>query len=328
MKNYCAISNEILKSLPRRTRDILVQRFGLFGGKKYTLENIGEKYKITRERVRQIEKDGIIQARKKAKSFFSDIHFLDEKMNSFGGIKREDFLIKDIAGDESSEEEDNCIVLFLHLCEDFLRFPGNKNFFSFWAKNEKLAVEMKVLVEEVVGILADNGKLMSLDQIRSKIESKEVSVEFLFSAIEISKQIKENESGMYGLSKWPEINPRGIKDKAYIVFKKVKKPLHFREVASLLGNNTNAQTTHNELIKDPRFVLIGRGVYALAEWGYVPGEVKEVIKNILIEKGALNKNDIIIHVSEQRIVKKNTIIQNLSNKKYFIRTPDGKYTIA
>ncbi len=328
MKKYCAISSEILKSLPKRTRDILIQRFGLFGEKKYTLENIGEKYKVTRERVRQIEKDGIKQARKKTKDFSSEVEILKERIDQFGGIKKENLLIEDIVGKDMDGEGKNCAVFILHLCEDFLRFPGNKNFFTFWAKDEKVAVRAKTIIEDVVQILTKNNKLLNLDKIKKEVTDKDISSKFLTSAIEISKQIEKDDSGLYGLSKWPEINPRGIKDKAYIAFKKANKPLHFREVAVLLGNNTNAQTTHNELIKDSRFVLIGRGVYALAEWGYTPGEVKEVIKKILIKKGALNKNDIIVHVSEQRIVKKNTIIQNLSNKKYFIRTPDGKYTIA
>ncbi len=328
MKNYCTTSRELLKSLPKRTEDILVQRFGLFGGKKYTLENIGKKYNITRERVRQVEKDGIKQTTKKTKDFSIEFDYLKQKMNSFGGLKREDLFINSVAKEEKGNEERNCIMFLLHLCEDFLRFPGNKDVFSFWIKGNKTATKAKELMIQITEVLAKKQKLLKLPEIKKLINNESITDEFLVSVIEVSKKITESDNGLYGLSKWPEINPRGIKDKAYIAFKKINKPLHFREVASLLGKDTNAQTTHNELIKDSRFVLIGRGVYALAEWGYTPGEVKEVIRNILIEKGALNKNDIIVHVSEKRIVKKNTIIQNLSNKNYFIRTPDGKYTIA
>ena len=92
--------------------------------------------------------------------------------------------------------------------------------------------------------------------------------------------------------------------------------------------NVNAQTVHNELIKDDRFVLVGRGVYALSEWGYSPGEVKDVICDILEKDGPLSKDEIIERVFTQRLVKKNTIVQNLSNKKRFARSNDGKYTLA
>ena len=51
--------------------------------------------------------------------------------------------------------------------------------------------------------------------------------------------------------------------------------MHFKEVAEAIsktfGKKTHYATCHNELIKDSRFVLVGRGMYALAEWGYQAG---------------------------------------------------------
>ena len=46
----------VVRRLPKKTREILLLRFGLYGGPSQTLHQIGEKYNITRERVRQIEK--------------------------------------------------------------------------------------------------------------------------------------------------------------------------------------------------------------------------------------------------------------------------------
>ena len=88
------------------------------------------------------------------------------------------------------------------------------------------------------------------------------------------------------------------------------------------------QTVHNELIKDPRFVLVGRGIYALSEWGYYPGQVKDVILKVLKEKRRpLTKEEILEKVLSQRLVKENTILLNLSNKKYFLRNSQGKYWV-
>jgi len=71
---------------------------------------------------------------------------------------------------------------------------------------------------------------------------------------------------------------------------------------------------------------VGRGTYALAEWGYLPGEVKEVIFRILKEeKKPLKKEEILKKVLEQRLVKENTILLNLSNKKYFLKDSLGRY---
>jgi len=156
------------------------------------------------------------------------------------------------------------------------------------------------------------------------------------SYVEISKEILKGPEGLYGLKEWPEVNPKGIKDKAYLVFKKEEKPLHFTEVATLINNSSLfnspktviSQTVHNELIKDQRFVLVGRGLYALKEWGYAPGVIKEVIARTLKEaRHPLAKEEVVDKVLQQRQVKPNTILLNLQNKKYFLKNSQGKYFI-
>lgn len=47
---------KLLDKLPKRERKVLEMRYGLKGGKKYTLEETGREIKISRERVRQLEK--------------------------------------------------------------------------------------------------------------------------------------------------------------------------------------------------------------------------------------------------------------------------------
>ena len=142
--------------------------------------------------------------------------------------------------------------------------------------------------------------------------------------------------GLYGLKDWPEVNPKGIKDKAYIVLKGEEMPLHFTQVAALINSSdffsSNKtvihQTVHNELIKDPRFILVGRGLYALKEWGYEPGIVRDVIyREIKGSRKPLPKEEIIKKVLNQRKVQPSTILLNLQNKKYFAKTPKGLYTI-
>jgi hypothetical protein len=150
----------------------------------------------------------------------------------------------------------------------------------------------------------------------------------LVSYLEVSKVIQSTPENMYGLRNWPEINPRGVKDRAYLVFRKEKKPLHFSEVANQIPGKALVQTVHNELIKDPRFVLVGRGLYALKEWGYQEGVVKDVISKILSDsKKPLTKEEVLDKVLKQRVVKESTVLLNLGNKKYFQKTPKGYYTV-
>ncbi len=322
MHKYKDTSDKLLALLPKRTRDIVSRRFGIDKKERETLEQIGKKYEITRERVRQIEKEGIRKVKKRLTEYEDTFKSLEEKIDYFGGVKKEDLFINEIIQKECSK---GCVLFLLHISENLSRFPENKEMHALWAKDKKALLTAKKEIDESIKILKKAKKPLSFDDLRGK---RKIPGEKFSSYLEVSKDIICNTDGYFGISSWPEINPKGIKDKAYIVLKKAKKPLHFREVASILGEDINVQTTHNELIKDSRFVLIGRGVYALSEWGYIPGEVKEVIRTILTEKGAMQKGDIITHVAKQRMVRKNTIIQNLSNKKYFIRTPDGKYTLA
>ncbi len=51
--------NYALNKLTEREKYIIEHRFGLHGDKKETLESIGKKFKVTRERIRQIETEAI-----------------------------------------------------------------------------------------------------------------------------------------------------------------------------------------------------------------------------------------------------------------------------
>ena len=108
--------------------------------------------------------------------------------------------------------------------------------------------------------------------------------------------------------------------------------MHFTEVAKKIsetfGKKAHVATCHNELIKDDRFVLVGRGLYVLSEWGYTGGVVKDVIHHVLEKSGPLTKQDIVDKVMKERYVKENTILVNLQNAKYFKKDKDGKYSIA
>jgi DNA-directed RNA polymerase delta subunit len=137
-----------------------------------------------------------------------------------------------------------------------------------------------------------------------------------------------------GLVSWPQIHPKGVRDKAYLVIKKAGNPQHFSQIAKLINQakfdtkKVNVQTVHNELIKDKRFVLVGRGMYALAEWGYKAGTVKDVLTDILRTHGKpLPRADLVTKVKDVRLVKENTILLNLQDSSTFVRDGNGHYVL-
>ena len=148
----------------------------------------------------------------------------------------------------------------------------------------------------------------------------------------ISKQIGKNPLGDWGPAESPNIRVKGIRDYAYLAVKRHGSPMHFREVAEaikeLFGHEAHIATTHNELIKDGRFVLVGRGLYALSEWGYTSGVVKDVLRQILETDGPLSREEIIDKVRKERYVKDNTILVNLQDPNLFKRLANGTYTLS
>jgi hypothetical protein len=283
------------------------------------LESIGKEYKITRERVRQIERDGFLGLKPELKKYQKVFVSFKDSLGKSGNLKREDLLLQEIGGNNFK----NQINFLLNLGEGFERIGENNDFCSFWTVEKNSLNKAGEVINSLCRGLEKSAKPVQLKELINLAPKTKNVVSY----IEISKRIQRNSEGLFGLSSWPEINPKGIKDKAYLVFKKEQKPLHFTQVAQLIDASL-PQTVHNELIKDQRFVLVGRGLYALKEWGYKEGVVKDVIADILREaKSPLSRQEILTRTLKQRMVKENTVLLNLSDKKYFARTPDGNYTV-
>ena len=218
----------------------------------------------------------------------------------------------------------------------------NDLYYDRWFTKEEAADKAEEIVESVVQELENGGKSVSADDLaRLFAGSAERALGASFkgkkavdSYMSISKSIGQNPYGEYGLVSWSSINPKGVRDKAYVVLAKMGKPLHFSEVANAINKvgwskkKAHPQTVHNELIKDNRFVLVGRGLYGLTEWGYEPGTVKDVIRTVLAGAGSpLPKEKVIERVLEKRFVKANTIFLNLQDKKHFKKAGEG-YTLV
>ncbi|OIO44615.1 hypothetical protein COX24_01825 [bacterium (Candidatus Gribaldobacteria) CG23_combo_of_CG06-09_8_20_14_all_37_87_8] len=329
------ICQNIISQIPEKHRDVIERRFGLSDKKSATLQKIGESFNITRERVRQIERDVLKKAMKigfdeKIEDFFQ---YLNDYLKQSGGAKREDLLI---AGFTNNEADKNCFLFLLALAPGIERFSDNPETFAFWANDKQAKEKIIQTANLLVSKIKQGGspvKEKALIQLSGTKNNP-----FLKICLEISKHLAKNPLGEFGLSAWAEIKPRGVRDAIYLILKHHKKPLHFKDIAHFSNDfqgrgifaskKVLPQTAHNELIRDERFILVGRGTYALKEWGYESGTVKEVIKNILIKSGSsLTKAEVLSQVKAQRIVKDNTVYLNLSNRAEFTQDQSGKYKI-
>lgn len=331
---------ELLKKLPtRRIKDVVEKRFALKGGEKRTLESIGREYRITRERVRQIEADAfrILRRDENIKNFAVLLEELESIIQNRGGVVAEQGFLSSF-----SKKEQPCIEFLLTLGESFHKLPENEYLTTRWTVNRDIAQGVDQVIANTIEYLKSIGKPLAQEQLYNvigtnaqQILGQKPSDEIITNYLSLAKGIKRNPYGDYGLSEWPMIIPRAVRDKAYLVLYKEGKPMHFRDVARQINSiewgrrKSHPQTVHNELIKDPRFVLVGRGLYALAEWGYNHGAVKDVLISILKQAGEpLPRDEIIKLVSQKRFVKIPTILLNLNNKSLFKKVDGEKYTLV
>lgn len=332
------VVKRLLSVLGDRSNDVITSRFGLGNDpKRMTLESIGKKYKITRERVRQIENYSIINIRK-SKEYAKEKPAFDELrkiISDLGSIISEEGLLKHLSKDKTTQ---NQIHFLLVVGEDFSKEKEDSEFKHRWTVDKELSKKIHGSLRTLYSTLSDDEILLESDMVAKFLDHlKDVSDKYKNEEIAkrwltLSKLIDKNPLGEWGKTGSSNINAKGMRDYAYLVIRRHGSPIHFREVAKLITElfkkKAHVATTHNELIKDPRFVLVGRGLYALSEWGYMSGVVKDVIKGIIEKNGPLTKEDIIKKVLKERYVKENTIMVNLQNPKYFKRSKDGKYSIA
>ncbi len=329
--NYEKVIDDIFRDLAPRKREVLERRFGLATNDPLTLQAIGNQLQITRERVRQLENDafGLIRETQKAK-LQKPFQYFSDYFQGYGGVRSEIKLLDDLGQDKFR----NHVLLLLNLGEDFHKFKETDDFYPFWTTDPKKIQEMKALLNILLKEFKGIASPLPIEEMGKKT-SLEIKIPVLVSYIDISKYVFESPFGLYGLADWPEIRPRVLKDQAYLVLKRENKPLHFTEIADLIGKLPSVarkilpESVHNELIRNEKFVLIGRGMYALKEWGYEPGTVKDILVKILKQnKKGLNRDEVLKKVLEQRKVKASTVFLGLQDKSVFKKDKQGKYILA
>jgi hypothetical protein len=327
---------DILASVERdREREIVARRFGLFD-RRETLEQIGELLGITRERVRQLEKSVIARFKVSAEQgqlpHIKDVEAtLSDHLKVMGSVARVADLSAKVTA-ENSKTDQSRVVFLASLCPNLSIVEEDDHFYQ--------AVGLSS-VRDTAAIKADVAKLT--DAIKKIGEpapiaeaakaAKVAEVKQAEALASISKDLASLNNS-WGLVKWPMVNPKNIRDKIYVILKAKGAHMHFNEIAEAIKKSdfkrkdVTTQAIHNELIKDKRFVLIGRGIYALKEWGYAKGTVADIITDVLKDAGEpLHRDEIVRRVLKSRFVKETTILLNLQGKTQFKRVAKATYAL-
>lgn len=355
---------KLLKSLSEKEKEIIGRRFGLNGGEKHTLEQIGKSFQITRERIRQIQSSAIRKV-KEIEIIKSEIeainHTISRLLQEYGGIMEETHFLNELlkySEDNSANRQSTLFIASQLLSHKLDKIKPSDKLLNGW----KLKVVSLDIVHDIIGVMEDiiktQNKLLNTEQLfelfknhefynssKSQLLSLNPSVEtdkakennidkILLSHLNISKNINKNILGEWGLTEWQTISPKRMGDKIYLILRKIGKPLHFGEITEVINKTgfdkkiAYPATIHNELILDERYVLVGRGIYALKEWGYNPGTVSDVIYEILKKSPqSLDRDSVVNEVTKRRMVKESTIYLALTNKNKFKKI-NGKYALA
>lgn len=340
--NLSEIVEEMFMVLTNKEKDVIVQRFSLDNKPRRTLESIGRQFSVTRERIRQIEKIALSKLRRTVQTTRLNIvnDIANRVIKENGGVLLEKRLVSAILNEITSEEDIDAhiIRLALNINPDVVKAEKTNIYEPFWRLTSISLPTVASIVNAGVKALKKKTDVVAdaklVVQVRQALgdKIKDYSDPMIVSSFEVDKRVKRTADG-FGLMTWRHINPRSIRDKAYIILKKEKKPLHFVEIANKIAETgfdrkvVTTQAVHNELIRYDQFVLVGRGLYALKEFGYSKGTVADVIEDLLAKKSPLTKQEIIEGVLAQRHVKKGTISLNLQKNPHFVRVGRAVYEL-
>jgi len=341
------IVETLLKYLTSREKDVIRRRFGLSGNKKETLEKIGDSYKVTRERIRQVENIAIKKL-KKLKQFNEIVgpfvQTLTSVLKKHGGIMNEEILLEELLKLTGDTNESRQCVLFLTeriFKKEFIYQKESSSYHASWRLPQTNMSIIEATIEEIERYFVERKKPGKVGVVIEEFclrpffnqHSYQLSEESIVSYIDVSKKIAKNPFDEYGLQKWGNVAPKRMNDKIFLVLKKHGKPLHFNKITEMIyqlkfdERPAYPPTVHNELILNSEYILVGRGIYALREWGYKPGVVADVISDILKSNDhPLTRDEIVRQVLKERVVKKNTIFLALTDKHKFQKKSDGTYT--
>jgi len=334
---YKVVKKAMADLKPNEIR-VIAGRFGIDEDRK-TLSLIGKELNLSRERIRQIEKEGLRKLASKIVDRKNE--YLESIIQSFkksGGIAKHDSIATKFLEEnlKSSKNEFNALHLIFFLMPELKKIDKTRELEASWIITSISKEEVLEVINGWVNHLQKVKKPTTIDVLVKENSSHEkYEMTFLSELPHISKKLIRTENDFIGLADWPEVNPRNVRDKIYYILKKEGKPLHFEVIAKKINEEKFSKkkvvkaTVHNELIADDRFVLVGRGIYALSEWGYNPGTVRDIIKNILdISKSPMKVDEIVSEVLKQRTVKKNTILINLQTKPDFKKVGRDSYALA
>ena len=320
---------DVLQYCKPKEQLVLVRKYALWNHKKTSLQQIGREYGLTRERVRQIEAQGLSRFRRLIMRHDKYLKVIEDAkllIKENEGIMLEDDLIAQLVRN-NYWLKGNEIKLVLVSDFDLYYLKRNrilKKSFYIEPLYESLLTQMGQFVLDYFGKKQQSEDLYEfVDRMKDVFSEKHPNIDYLRSPLFYKRFLSFIKwvvvfDGKVWLGEFDDVNPKTIKAKMIYVLRKLKKPLHYQEMTTKImemfpGEVVKVNTVHNELVKNGDiFVNMGLGLYGLREWGIKWGTVKDVLVRIMKEaRRPMNVREIIKEVSKEKIVSPNTVVLNL-----------------
>lgn len=289
------IIEKVFSPLEDRTKEIMKLRYGLKDDHFHTLESIGNRFNITRERVRQIEQKTMKRlrrlARRKIVSEYLEklvaqfiIPFIKQ---SYGIITRDEINV--FLSKKYSQKEE------IQLSSSFLSkvYFDNRPFFTSFltvVDDGVYAVDIpsKILYKQVIewakrrlkiakkpmALIALSDKILKDNLSYTDKATKYFTERFVKRCLLITKDIGRDKTDLFGLWEWDYFHPTRLKDMVKRTLFEVGESAHFTQITLLMNElypNKGPFKPHNINATLQRFneifVWIKPGVYGLKTWG-------------------------------------------------------------
>ena len=234
-----AISGSLSIIEQDREKEIISRRFGLNGNKE-TLEQIGEMLSITRERVRQLEKAILIRLRisaeeNKISELAAAEKIIIRNLDEMGRTAKISDLADKIYNRSTNNAERTGLYFIATFSNNLTVVEENDKYYAAVAiakdGNEK---EMRKKIDEIVNIIKEHKSPMTLNELDDKLNYEHPN--HIKAVASISKQLASL-NGLYGLTKWPAVNPKNIRDKIFVILETKKEPMHFSDIAKEIAES-------------------------------------------------------------------------------------------
>ena len=350
------IEDLLRNNLKEREVLIIKKRFGLEEDEEpYSLEAIGKNLGITRERVRQIQNNALQKIKKaindnpKIKDFIKEVKSLLEPL----GVREERNFYKLLIEKKIVREREINYLKFIFINHQEIHYhPEDKDLNSFYAKSEDWAFFFRHLLKKIAIYFLENNKEIFEENKIFEIIAKELKAHLAdlelqdyYEILRILKPVYKNPFGKWGFITNHFVVPSSLKEKILTILKIEGKPLHFTEIYNKISQVSeisdefvhpawkkkySLDSIKNELIRHPEFVLVGRGIYGLKEWGFKEGTAFELLKEFLASKKEVDFKELIEFFKNQRFIKLTTLNIYLYRllKSRFIKFEEGKIKVV